>query len=194
MSWEFGSLDSSIIEYMDPDGAFLVCTCCKKYGSELSKTKLRVNPGLVASRRPFGLCRWKDHIQSARHKGCMSCMDEGRKKTQSIIGFTKPLIKHSALALMKKGGHVTQSSSGKMTESTKTPFWRKHCNGMVPTVELINMHYRNANMERNASLQKGLQCMMRYFKCFEDYYIAMVPGSKLYSIFGMHCEKNINLR
>ena len=197
-----------VLEIDDEEGLYMVCKPCRYYGKQCARNKggkyansVKDDVGLVTTRegRPFECgewSKWGQHKASKLHKKCCKRFFDPDKVwptdgevCSSVKKFFKPVKKNNS-------GNVSSSEPPrkKMKFLKPLPYWRRVCNGIIPTMQLINKPYRGSDFRRNKEQQEGLAVTHKYLNPSnaDGYELGIIPGSSTWTLFSKGCTATEN--
>ena len=202
--WNAPREDEAIIKEFSEDGDYIECLPCSKYSIQVSrkiKTKEdETNSGLVKSypgRRKFdggAWSAWEYHkTKSKIHtECCRRHFDEDKDWPPDSALAPKINTFFSPVKTKSLSNNLEAKEPSKNVEAKDClPFWKKACNGIIPTMQLLNIQYRGSNVDRNRELREALVIENKYLRGSDKYEIRPIENSLTLTMFSRECSTDI---
>ena len=178
--WNLTINEKNRFSYLDPNGLFIICKYCERFGNSVNQDVGRIN-----MRRPFigaNTDKWSDHASTRMHRLSLDkwskMVDKGvdpeKSKRKADTQITSFFNKKNKSAPPQKSHQIPKES----------PLYHRRCNGVFSLHEILNSNDSD-KWKRNAELQLGLNIKVKYFldHSTSKLVVKEVPGLGKYNLF-----------
>ena len=199
--WKVPKKDGAIIKEFSEDGDCIICLLCSKYSVQVSRRKKTKEEegisGVVKSysgRQKFNggtWLAWEYHkTQFKIHKECCRRHFNKDKEWPSdsvIAPKINTIFSHMKRKSLSNDLAAEEPSSKKVSAKPCLPFWREACNGIIPTMQLLDIEYNGSNIYRNRELREAMVIENKYVRSSDKFEIRPIGTSLSLSMLSKEC-------